>query len=93
MKTSLLATLAVCAAVAQSLTEPPLLLRLHRHGPELLKWMHTINKKIPVITFSGIPYNNEHLAHLGAEYMFTKQEVIDGKADNVILQILDNQWW
>lgn len=31
MKTSLLATLAVCAAVAQSLTEPPLLLRLHRH--------------------------------------------------------------
>jgi hypothetical protein len=30
MKTILLAGLAVCAAVAQSLTEPPLLLRLYR---------------------------------------------------------------
>jgi hypothetical protein len=52
-------------------------------GPELSKWMHTINKKIPVITFSGIPYNNEHLAHLGAEYMFTKQEVFPGVTPRV----------
>lgn len=43
---------------------------------------------IPVITFSGIPANNEHLKSLGAEHIFIKNDVIAGKANDIILRIL-----
>lgn len=58
-------------------------------GPELLKWLTEKEYKIPVITFSGIPVNNEHLMNLGATYKFQKDEVINGAADNIIKEICD----
>ena len=60
-------------------------------GPELLKWLHENNYNIPVITFSGIPVNNEHLMNLGATYKFQKDQVIDGAADQLIKEILDGK--
>ena len=58
------------------------------NGSDLLNWMKEKNVKIPVITFSGIPYNNQHMINLGANYKFEKHEVISGLADNIIKQIL-----
>ena len=57
-------------------------------GPELLKWLKTNKYNIPVITFSGIPSNNDHLINLGATHKFQKNEVISGSADNIIMDIL-----
>jgi CheY-like chemotaxis protein len=57
-------------------------------GPELLKWMAEREIDIPVVTFSGIPINNEHLMNLGAKHKFTKDEVITGAADSIILPIV-----
>lgn len=61
------------------------------NGTDLLNWMKQNNIKIPVITFSGIPANNEHMGNLGAEYsQFGKEDVISGKADvliNVLLEL------
>lgn len=57
-------------------------------GPELLKWMTEKEIKIPVITFSGIPVNNVHLMNLGATDQFTKDEVINGSADSIILPLV-----
>jgi len=58
------------------------------NGTDLLKWMKEKNINIPVITFSGIPYNNDNMMNLGASYKFGKGEVISGEADNLIKQIL-----
>lgn len=58
------------------------------NGSDLLTWMKEKDIKIPVITFSGIPYNNAHMMNLGADHHFQKEEVISGKADNIIKQIL-----
>lgn len=59
------------------------------NGTDLLNWM---NKKctyhIPIITFSGQPRNNENMMKLGADYNFTKDEVTQGKADQIIKDIL-----
>jgi len=57
-------------------------------GPELLKWMSSEGYKIPVITFSGVPSNNDHLTFLGAEHKFLKGDVIVGLADKLIKEIL-----
>lgn len=59
-------------------------------GPELLKWMRETEwlHDIPVITFSGIDYNNDMLKAGGAQFKFRKDEVINGIADEVIKAVL-----
>lgn len=58
------------------------------NSTDLLTWMQKENKKIPMITASGIPLNNENMMKLGANHCYTKQEVIDGKADEHIKSYL-----
>lgn len=58
------------------------------NGTDFLTWMKEYNVDIPVITFSGIPYNNQHMFDLGAQHLFVKGDVIDGKADSLIKSIL-----
>lgn len=58
-------------------------------GGEFLKWLRDLGEKIPVITFSGIQSNNQHLLDLGADYGFEKEAVIQGLADEVIFEILN----
>lgn len=59
------------------------------NGSDLLIWMKKNNINIPVITFSGIPYNNAHMGNLGATYyFFGKEDVISGKTDDLIKGIL-----
>jgi CheY-like chemotaxis protein len=58
------------------------------NGTDLLNWMNQFNVKIPVITFSGIPENNTHMASLGAQHIFGKGEVYSGKADKLINVLL-----
>jgi predicted protein tyrosine phosphatase/CheY-like chemotaxis protein len=58
------------------------------NGSDLLNWMKSKNIQIPIITFSGIPYNNSHMINLGANYLFNKNEVINGDADHLIKKIL-----
>jgi CheY-like chemotaxis protein len=62
----------------------------HGSGPDLLKWIsdQEWDKDIPVITFSGIPVNNEHLMNLGAHHNFTKDQVIRGESDSIILPLV-----
>lgn len=56
-------------------------------GAELMKWIEATRAiKPPVLTFSGIPSNNDHLMSLGAKYKFQKDEVINGAADDIIRQ-------
>lgn len=58
------------------------------NGSDLLGWMKKEQKNIPVVTFSGIPENNLHMMNIGATHHFQKVEVIIGKADYLIKQIL-----
>jgi len=63
-------------------------------GDELLVYIHKYmkenilmtKKNVPVITFSGISENNDRLFRLGAKYKFTKNEVLKGKANDIILK-------
>ena len=55
------------------------------NGADLLNWMKKTGRSIPVITFSGIPQNNQIMGTLGATYAyFQKEDVIGGKADDLI---------
>ena len=58
------------------------------NGTDLLAWMKSVGKTIPVITFSGIPQNNTNMMNAGANYLFGKSDVIAGKADQLIKQLL-----
>jgi DNA-binding NtrC family response regulator len=58
------------------------------NGSDLLTWMKAENIKIPVITFSGIPYNNTHMGNLGAEHIYGKEDVISGNTDVLIKSLL-----
>jgi len=60
-------------------------------GSDLLEWMKNEGYEAPVITFSGIQSNNEILRTLGAEHIFSKRQVIDGEADSLIQELLDEQ--
>lgn len=53
------------------------------NGTDLLNWLKD-KHNIPVITFSGIPYNNVNMMTLGAHHLYQKEEVIGGKADDII---------
>lgn len=63
----------------------------HGMGDEFMKWLRARNNKTPVITFSGITSNCQHLLDLGADYGFEKEAVIQGYADDLILSILNVQ--
>jgi CheY-like chemotaxis protein len=54
------------------------------NGADLLGWMKEENKKIPVITFSGILENNIIMMGLGATHQFMKGDVLTGAADELI---------
>lgn len=58
------------------------------NGPDLMEWLKETGHKPPIITFSGVEKNNDYLMSLGALYQFSKDEVIEGKADDVLKQIL-----
>ena len=59
------------------------------NGPELLTALPGFKTLgVPVITFSGISYNNDALMAAGATHKFTKAEVLEGKADDLLKEIL-----
>lgn len=58
------------------------------NGPDLLEWLRATGRNVPVITFSGIPGNNDNLMACGAHYRFMKDDVIDGAADALMRQLL-----
>ena len=58
------------------------------NGSDFLLALKQINFNIPIFTFSGCLANNNHMIKLGATYKFLKQDIIDGKADNLIKSIL-----
>lgn len=58
------------------------------NGADLMRWLQNTSKRIPVITFSEIEENNDLLSSLGATNKFSKQEVLQGKADSVIKILL-----
>ncbi|HZE97268.1 MAG TPA: response regulator [Planctomycetota bacterium] len=57
-------------------------------GVELLVWMSARGFAIPVLTFSGIPANNDRLLLGGATHRYSKSEVIAGAADPLIKTLL-----
>lgn len=68
------------------------------NATNLIGWMRENNIMIPVITASGIPHNNDNMLKLGTSpnkynalqmHHFQKQEVIDGKATEIIKGYLD----
>lgn len=62
------------------------------NGSDLITWMKKTNNDIPIITFSGIPQNNQHMGNLGATYPFwQKEEVISGKADDLLLGLTNTK--
>jgi CheY-like chemotaxis protein len=58
------------------------------NGPDLMAWLKETGHRPPIITFSGVPKNNDYMMSLGALYQFNKDEVIAGKADDILKQIL-----
>jgi hypothetical protein len=58
------------------------------NGADLLQWMRNYGVNIPIITFSGIPQNNEIMISLGATHKFEKCQVLTGAADQLILSLL-----
>lgn len=90
-------TYAPCAEIAAAVIEamPVHLLILdhdmpYGNGTDLLLWLKDRDAPHPfVITFSGIPQNNVNMQaiHPPAN-RFTKEEVISGKADDLIRRIL-----
>jgi CheY-like chemotaxis protein len=83
---------AEAAAAILSCMEVDLILLDHDmpygNGPELLKWMKCHSCTVPIITFSGIPANNDHLVRCGASHRFEKDDVIGGRADGLIKELL-----
>lgn len=66
------------------------------NGSDLITWLYTEHKHIPVITFSGIPENNAHMKKLMdnfkmQNYQFNKDDVIHGNADKIILEIIKQE--
>jgi CheY-like chemotaxis protein len=79
------------AAILSSMTVDLILLdhdMPYGNGPELLRWLKDGGLDIPIITFSGIPSNNDQLMLCGAHHRFSKAEVISGAADRLIEELL-----
>jgi len=60
----------------------------HGNGADLMGWLTSSGRQVPVITASGIPANNDALMRLGASHAFTKEQVISGDADALIRHYL-----
>jgi len=60
----------------------------HGNGADLMRWLRSNGRAVPVITASGIPANNDVLMSLGADHAFTKEQVISGDADALIRRYL-----
>lgn len=60
----------------------------HGDGAELLKALSLNGFSMPVMTASGLAGNNDRLMDHGANYKFAKDEIIAGKADDVILECI-----
>jgi CheY-like chemotaxis protein len=65
------------------------------NGQNLIAWMASTGRQgVPVITFSGIPQNNERMMEFGARtgmtamHQFVKNDVVDGHADPLIRSLL-----
>jgi CheY-like chemotaxis protein len=64
------------------------------NGTDLLNWLiaregATKIKTPPIITASGIPQNNQHMAGiLPAAHVMTKDDIMNGRADALIHQLL-----
>lgn len=59
-------------------------------GSDLLAWMKAngFAEKVKVLTFSGIPQNNDLMMKNGADYLFWyKHEVMDGVADDLLREL------
>jgi CheY-like chemotaxis protein len=82
--------LAACSVLSQDTVD--LILLDHDmprgNGPDLMEWLQRMGRDVPVMTFSGIPDNNEALRAMGAAHVFQKDEVIRGDADPNIRSIL-----
>jgi len=58
-------------------------------GVQLLSFMRDVLRaSIPVLTASGIPSNNDRLMQHGATHKFTKDQVICGDADQILLELV-----
>lgn len=66
----------------------------HGNGSDLIEWWKThfvpAGRSVPpLITFSGIPANNEHMKRLHPDaHLYVKGDVISGMADDLIKYIL-----
>lgn len=67
----------------------------HGNGQNLIAWMASTGRQnVPILTFSGIPQNNDRMVDFGARsgmtsmHQFSKNDVIDGHADEVIRALL-----
>lgn len=58
------------------------------NGIDLLTWLKSNGHVTPVITFSGIDANNDALMNAGATHKFSKNDVLNGLADQVIRKYL-----
>lgn len=59
------------------------------NSTDLIAWMKKNNHNIPIIAFAGIVANNKYMGNLGVLYSeWTKGEIINGQADNLIRQLL-----
>lgn len=58
------------------------------NGPEVLEYMKRWFMACDVITASGIPSNNDALMAAGANHKFTKAQIINGEADDLLRQLL-----
>jgi CheY-like chemotaxis protein len=60
------------------------------NGVDLLRWLRPqmTLQGIPIVTFSGIEGNNVALVREGAHHKSSKEEVLSGKADELIRKLL-----
>jgi CheY-like chemotaxis protein len=65
------------------------------NGQTLIHWMASTGRQnVPVVTFSGLAHNNDHMMSFGRDsgmtsmHMFCKNDVVDGHADEVIRTLL-----
>lgn len=81
-----------CAAIVQWCPKIDLIILDHDmplgNGSDLIEWLKAHRRWIPAMTFSGIDENNKHMMRLGASYCFSKDQVIQGQADEVIRRVL-----
>lgn len=63
------------------------------NGSDLIEWLAKDHRDIPILTFSGIPENNNHMEILATQkglkvYKAWKFDVIEGKQNKLIMDVL-----